>query len=204
MKRWEVSFFAKKVITGVKKIPATAVSKFLYSGLPVTHSDWENRKFHLVTGKKISLDQCSQNFEYLFNILGDQNLLLTFKFQDLDNLHQTRIANHLFKLGFNSYKKSGKLAKPIKESILINLENKYEVFFVVDNPYWRSTLLHFSVTNAKNFYSLIKQKLVAWKPFSSAILGQFNIYYSRNNKIKDRNSIQEFFDNCYRKLKKNK
>ena len=35
-----------------------------------------------------------------------QNLIvdyITFKFQDLDNLHQTKIANYLFKLGFNSY-----------------------------------------------------------------------------------------------------
>ena len=45
-----------------------------------------------------------------------QNLVvdyITFKFQDLDNLHQTRIAKYLFQLGFNSSKESGKLAEPI-------------------------------------------------------------------------------------------
>jgi len=66
-----------------------------------------------------------------------QNLIvdyITFKFQDLDNLHQTKIANYLFKLGFNSYKESGKLAKPIQESILINSKNKYEVLFIEEGP----------------------------------------------------------------------
>ena len=69
---------------------------------------------------------------------------ITFKFQDLDNLHQTIIAKYLFQLGFNSYKESGKLAKPIKESILVSSKNKFEVCFVGDNPYWNGTLLHFS------------------------------------------------------------
>ena len=72
-----------------------------------------------------------------------QNLIvdyITFKFQDLDNLHQTKIANYLFKLGFNSYKESGKLAKPIKEPILVNSKNQFQVCFVGENPYWDGNL----------------------------------------------------------------
>jgi hypothetical protein len=37
-------------------------------------------------------------------------------------------------------KKSGKLAKPIKESILVSGKNKVEVLFVGDNSYWRVLL----------------------------------------------------------------
>ena len=52
---------------------------------------------------------------------------ITFKFQDLDNLHQTRIAKYLFQLGFNSYKESGKLAEPIKEPIFVHSKNQFQV-----------------------------------------------------------------------------
>ena len=60
---------------------------------------------------------------------------ITFKFQDLDNLHQTKITNYLFKLGFHSYQQSGKLTQPIKESLRFNSKNKFEVSFVIDNSY---------------------------------------------------------------------
>ena len=89
-----------------------------------------------------------------------QNLVvdyITFKFQHLEDSTKTKIANYLFKIGFNSYQESGKLAQPIKQSILVNSKNKSEVLFVVDNPYWQGTLLQFSGANAKNFYSLVKR-----------------------------------------------
>ncbi len=126
---------------------------------------------------------------------------ISFKFQYLDNFTQTKIANYLLKLGFNSYQESGKLAKPRKESILVSSQNKYEVLFVADNPYWDGTILHFSGLNAKTFYSLIKQELVSWKLFSSATLGRFDLYFSRKNKREDKISVREFFENCQRQLK---
>jgi hypothetical protein len=39
---------------------------------------------------------------------------ISFKFQYLDNPTMMQITNYLFKLGFNSYQESVKLAKPIK------------------------------------------------------------------------------------------
>lgn len=39
---------------------------------------------------------------------------ISFKFQYLEDSTKTKIANYLFKIGFNSYHESGKLAKPIK------------------------------------------------------------------------------------------
>ena len=56
------------------------------------------------------------------------------KFQNLDNFTQKKLAKYLCKIGFNSYQQSGKLAKPIQESILINSKNKYEVLFIEEGP----------------------------------------------------------------------
>ena len=51
---------------------------------------------------------------------------ISFKFQDLEDSTKIKIANYLFKLGFNSYQESGKLAKPIR----VSSKNKFEVLFV--------------------------------------------------------------------------
>jgi len=56
------------------------------------------------------------NFEFE-NLIVDW---ISFKFQHLNKFTETEITNYLFKLGFNSYQESGKLAKPIKESILVS------------------------------------------------------------------------------------
>ena len=123
-----------------------------------------------------------------------------FKFQNLDNFAQTNLAEYLFKIGFNSYQESGKLAKPVKESIFLSSDNKFQVLFVNEGPYWKGTSVHFSSTNAAFFYSLIKRKLINWKFFPSAILGRFDLNYLRNNKTDDKISANEFLENCQRKL----
>jgi len=125
---------------------------------------------------------------------------ISFKFQFLDNFTKRQIVNYLFKAGFNSYQESGKLAKPIKESILVSPENKLEALFVTEGPYWQGTILQFSGFNAKIFYNLIKQELVPNKLFSSAILGRLDIHYSRKNKISDKISVIDFFEKCHREL----
>jgi hypothetical protein len=125
---------------------------------------------------------------------------ISFKFQSLDNFTKRQIVNYLFKTGFNSYQESGKLAKPIKEPILVSPENKLEALFVTEGPYWQGTILQFSGFNAKNFYNLIKQELVPNKLFTSAILGRLDINYSRKNKISDKTSVIDFFEKCHRKL----
>ena len=105
------------------------------------------------------------------------------------------------KIGFNSYQESGKLAKPIKESILVSSKNKSEVLFVKEGPYWEGTTLHFSASNASVFYSLVQKKLIDWTIFSSGVLSRFDLYYSRTKKIKDKISVRDFLENCQRKLK---
>lgn len=133
-----------------------------------------------------------------------QNLVvdwISFKFQDLDNPTIINIANYLFNIGFNSYQQSGKLAKPIKESIQVSLNNQFEVLFVKEGPYWQGVILQFSGSNATRFYTLIQEELVSWELFSSTILGRFDIYYSRENKRYEKTSVADFFEDCHRKLK---
>jgi hypothetical protein len=103
---------------------------------------------------------------------------ISFKFQYLDNPTMMVLANYLLNIGFNSYQESGKLAKPIKESIIVSSRNKSEVFFVTDNSYWKGTIVQFSGNNAASFYNLVKNKSIDCEFFSSATLGRFDIYYS--------------------------
>ena len=83
-----------------------------------------------------------------------------FKFQNLDNFAQTKFAEYLFKIGFNFYQESGKLAKPVKESIFVSSKNKFQVLFVHEAPYWKGTYVYFSDASATLFYSLVKQTLI--------------------------------------------
>ena len=121
---------------------------------------------------------------------------LSFKFQDLEDCTKTKIADYLFKIGFNSYQESGKLTKPIKEPILVNSKNQFQVCFVGDNPYWAGTLLHFSGLNATQFYFFLKEQIIDWTIFSSAVLSRFDLYFERNYKTTDKISSREFLQNC--------
>ena len=133
----------------------------------------------------------------------DENITVDwigFKFQNLDNFAQTKLAEYLFKIGFNSYQESGKLAKPIKESILVSSKNKFQVLFVHEAPYWKGTSVYFSGASATFFYSLVKQTSINWEFFSSAILGRFDLNYARKNKTDDKISVRQFCKNCQTKL----
>ena len=133
----------------------------------------------------------------------DENITVDwigFKFQNLDNFAQTKLAEYLFKIGFNSYQESGKLAKPIKESILVSSKNKFQVLFVYEAPYWKGTSVYFSGASATFFYSLVKQTSINWEFFSSAILGRFDLNYARKNKTDDKISVRQFLQNCQTKL----
>lgn len=47
---------------------------------------------------------------------------ISFKFQDLKDWKEKELASYLLKLGFNCYKESGKLRKPIKTPIFMGLK----------------------------------------------------------------------------------
>lgn len=109
-----------------------------------------------------------------------------FKFQSLDNFAQTKLAEYLFNISFNSYQESGKLAKPVKESIFVDSKNKFQVLFANNHSYWKGTLLQFSGLNASQFYFLAKQNIIDWKIFYTVTLSRFDIYYSRENNKQDK------------------
>jgi hypothetical protein len=133
----------------------------------------------------------------------DENLTVDwigFKFQNLDNFAQTKLAEYLLKIGFNSYQESEKLAKPIKESIFVSSKNKFQVLFIHEAPYWKGTSVYFSGANPTFFYSLVKQTSINWEFFSSAILGRFDLNYVRKEKTDDKISVRQFLENCQTKL----
>jgi len=132
-----------------------------------------------------------------------QNLVvdyISFKFKELDNTTKKQIANYLLNIGFNSYQKSGKLAKPIKEPILVSSKNQFEVRFVGDNYYWSGTSLHFSGSNAARFYFFSKEQIIDWTIFSAGVLSRFDIYYSRQNKKDDKILNQDFLHECLKQI----
>ena len=135
-----------------------------------------------------------------FNIQNIVVNYITFKFQE-SHCDQNKIAKYLFNLGFNSYQQSAKLSKPVKESIFVSSENKFQVLFVNDHSYWKGTLLQFSGLNASQFYFLAKQNIIDWKIFDTATLSRFDIYYSRENNKQDKISSADFLQNCYKKIK---
>jgi hypothetical protein len=127
---------------------------------------------------------------------------ISFKFQELENPSCEIVVNYLFELGFNSYQINGKLANPTKEAIRVNSKNKFKVIFVKEGPYWNGTILQFSGKNALFFYICIQKRLVPWKIFSSAILNRFDLCYSRNKKVKDKVSVEDFLSDCQKKILK--
>jgi hypothetical protein len=95
-----VNFLAKKgllagLATGVSvvisKIPATAVSTYLRDSFPQNLPDLEKKKFLLIGGEKIYLNQCDQNLEYLFKILEDE----TIPFEEKEKVARSILTKYL-------------------------------------------------------------------------------------------------------------
>lgn len=90
---------------------------------------------------------------------------ISFKFQYLEDWKEKELASYLLKLGFYCYKESGKLTKPIKVPILMELKNRHEACFIGDNPYWQGTVVTFSGLSARFFYILLKKKKAYGRSF---------------------------------------
>lgn len=95
-----LNFLAKKgllagLATGggmvLSNIPATAVSTYLRDSFPQNLPHLEKRKFILVDGEKLHLDQCDQNIQYLFNILEDE----TIPFEEKEKLARSILSKYL-------------------------------------------------------------------------------------------------------------
>lgn len=58
----------------IKEIPLTSLSTYLRDSIPQNLSHLDKKKFILVNGEKMYLDQCNENLLYLFNILQDETI----------------------------------------------------------------------------------------------------------------------------------
>ena len=58
----------------ISRIPVTSISTCLRDSVPQNLSHLEKKKFILVKGREIYLDQCDQNLKYLFDILEDETI----------------------------------------------------------------------------------------------------------------------------------
>lgn len=95
-----INFLAKQglmagLLTGssivISKIPLTAVSTYIRDALPQNLPDLEKKKFILIDGDKIYLDQCDSNLEYLFKVLEDPSL----SFKEKEELARKILTKHL-------------------------------------------------------------------------------------------------------------
>ena len=75
----------------ISKIPATVISTYLRDSSPQNFPHLEKKKFILVDGEKIYLDQCDQNLEYLFKILEDK----TIPFEEKENVARSILTKYL-------------------------------------------------------------------------------------------------------------
>lgn len=75
----------------ISKIPVTVITRYLRDSFPQNLPHLEKKKYILVKGEKIYLDQCDQNFEYLFNILEDK----TIPFEEKEKVAHSILTKYL-------------------------------------------------------------------------------------------------------------
>ena len=87
--------FLAGLVTGsgvaLSKIPTSAISTYLRDAFPQNLPELERKKFILVDGEKIYLDQCDQNLEYLFAVLKDK----TLPFEEKEKLTRSIVTKYL-------------------------------------------------------------------------------------------------------------
>jgi hypothetical protein len=75
----------------LSKIPTSAISTYLRETFPQNLPELERKKFILVDGEKIYLDQCDRNIEYLFTVLKDT----TLPFEEKEKLTRLILTKYL-------------------------------------------------------------------------------------------------------------
>ena len=75
----------------ISQIPITSISTCLGDSVPQNLSHLEKKKFTLVEGRKIYLDQCDQNLKYLFDILEDE----TIPFEERKEIAHSALTKYL-------------------------------------------------------------------------------------------------------------
>ena len=108
----------------------------------------------------------------------------------------SQIASYFQAFGFNCYQKARQENKSRKEVNNKNkFQNKYQLTFITDIPYWNGIQVHFAGFHANSFYKLIK----AGHHFRQLhpVLSRIDIYYDRRNQSKDKIHSQEFINSSF-------
>jgi len=110
-----------------------------------------------------------------------------------------RLASYLQILGFNSYQKRLDSNQSRQEINNNNRHsNKFEVYFILKIPYQKEIIqLQFPGVSGKQFYKLIKQKVIQWKNFPNPVFSRLDIVYQRISKSTDSISTIDFINSCY-------
>jgi hypothetical protein len=108
----------------------------------------------------------------------------------------SQIASYFQALGFNCYQKTREENKSRKElNNKNNFQNKYELNFITNIPYWNGIQVHFAGFHANYLYELIKRGLDFNK--FHGIISRIDLYYDRRNQSTDKIHSQEFINSSF-------
>jgi hypothetical protein len=132
-----------------------------------------------------------------FGLFETESLSVDFISLNLtSSLDLSQVASDFQAFGFNCYQKARQENKSRKEVNNKNkFQNKHELTFITDIPYWDGFQVHFAGFHANSFYKLIKggQNLNQFH----AILSRIDVYYDRRNQSKDKIHSQEFINSSF-------
>ena len=113
------------------------------------------------------------------------------------------IGKYLLRFGFNSFQLNSFQEGPTRKKILFSsTKNKFNVIFSRLIEYWNGTVINFSSQNATYFYQLIQHKSINFSFFPPIQLGRLDLHSFTKAKPIDNISVNDFFENCYKKISK--
>jgi len=124
---------------------------------------------------------------------------ISFNIKRITSQQITRLASYLQSLGFNSYQKqldSNQSRQDINNNN--SSYNQFEVYFILKIPYQKEIIqLQFPGGSGKQFYKLIKQRVIQWKKFPNPVFSRLDIVYQRISKFNNPVSTIDFINSCY-------
>lgn len=133
---------------------------------------------------------------------------ITLNVSNSNLVNLNSLAVYLSKFGFNSICKANE--KDTGKVIVNQKKNPYKVIFVEssynprDKKYWDGVYIRFSGSNARHFYSMLKEQTMKIQLFplvqKNIELGRFDIHYNLFElSIYQTTLIKEFLENCKKK-----
>ena len=135
----------------------------------------------------------------LFEAEGLEVDFISFNIKRITSQQITHLASYFQNLGFNSYQKqldSNQSRQDINDKN--NFYNQFEVYFIMKIPYQKEIIqLQFPGVSGKQFYKLIKQRVIQWEKLPNPIFSRLDVVYQRIPKSNDLVSTIDFINSCY-------